>query len=94
LTEVLNIKPGTLNLIEEKVGNSFEFIGKRKHFRNRITLAQTVRSTIKWNFSTDRGLIPKIYKELEKLDQKKKFAQFKLGHRAKQRILSKVNSNG
>ena len=68
----LNIKPGTLNLIEEKVGNSFEFISTRKHFLNRIALAQTVRSTIKWNFSTDRGLKPKIHKELKKLNQKKK----------------------
>ena len=89
-----------MNLIEEKVGNSFEFISTRKHFLNRIALAQTVRSTIKLNFSTDIGLKPKIHKELKKLDQKKKtktknkLAQFKLEHRAKQRILNKVNSNG
>jgi hypothetical protein len=42
----LNIKPDTLNLIEEKVGNSFESIGKVEIFLNRIPMAQALRSTI------------------------------------------------
>ena len=37
MTEVLNIKPDTLNLIEEKVGNSFEFIGKRNQLEESIS---------------------------------------------------------
>jgi hypothetical protein len=31
----LNIKPDTLNLIEEKVKNGIEYIGKRENFLNR-----------------------------------------------------------
>jgi hypothetical protein len=46
----LNIKPDTLNLIEENVGNSFEWIGTGDNFLKRtlITLG-TNKSTIhKW----------------------------------------------
>jgi len=42
----LNIKPGTLNLIKEKVGNSFELTGIGKDFVIRIPLAQALRSTV------------------------------------------------
>ena len=42
----LHHKTDTLNLIEEKVGNSLEFIGIGKDFLNRTPLAQTLRSTI------------------------------------------------
>jgi hypothetical protein len=42
----LNIKLDTLNLIEEKVGNSFECIGTRDNFLNRTSMAQALRSTI------------------------------------------------
>jgi hypothetical protein len=38
----LNIKPDTLNLIEEKMGKSLELIGPKKFFLNRTTLAQAV----------------------------------------------------
>ena len=41
----LNIKPATLNLIEEKVGSTLERIGTGDHFLN-ITAAQTLKETI------------------------------------------------
>jgi hypothetical protein len=98
----LNIKPYTLNLIEEKVGNSLEHVGTGDNFLKRTPMAQALRSTIdkwdlmklksfckakdtvngsKWqptdwekiflNAISDRELIPKIYKEFEKLDTNK-----------------------
>ena len=42
----LNIKPDTLSLIEEKVGNRSEGSGIGDNFLNRTPMAQTVRSTI------------------------------------------------
>ena len=46
----LNIKPDTLNLIEEKVGKNLEFIGTGGNFLNRTPMAQALRSRIdKWN---------------------------------------------
>ena len=46
----LNIKPETLNLIKEKVGDSFECIGTQNNFLNRTSTAQTWRATInKWD---------------------------------------------
>jgi len=46
----LNINQ-TLNLMEEKVGNTLEFIGTRDNFLNRTAMAQALRSTIdKWDF--------------------------------------------
>ena len=46
-----NIKPDTLNLIEEKVGKSLEFIGTGRNFLNRTPMAQALRSRIdKWDF--------------------------------------------
>ena len=48
--EDLNIKPTTLNLIEEKVGSTLEHIGTGDHFLNITPAAQTLRETInKWN---------------------------------------------
>ena len=45
-----NIKPETLNLIEEKVGNSLELIGTGENFLNRTPMAQALRSVIdKWD---------------------------------------------
>ena len=45
-----NIKPDTLNLIEEKVGNSLKCIETGEIFLNRTSMAQTLRSTIdKWD---------------------------------------------
>ena len=37
-----NIKPDTLNLLEEKVGNSFEYIGTGNNFLSRTPIAQVV----------------------------------------------------
>jgi hypothetical protein len=46
----LNIKPGTLNLIGEKVGKSLEQIGTGGNCLNRTTVAHALRSTIdKWD---------------------------------------------
>jgi hypothetical protein len=42
----LNIKPGTLNLIEEKVGKKFELIGSGRNFLNRTLMARALRSRI------------------------------------------------
>jgi hypothetical protein len=41
----LNIKPDTLNLIEEKVGKS-QLIGTGGNFLNRTPVAHSLRSTI------------------------------------------------
>ena len=47
----LNIKPTTLNLIEEKAGSTLECIGTGNHFLNITPVAQTLRETInKWDF--------------------------------------------
>jgi hypothetical protein len=49
-TKDLNIKPDMLNLIEEKVGKSVEFIGTGKNFLNRTPMAYALRSRIdKWD---------------------------------------------
>ena len=46
----LNIKPDTLNLIEEKVGKSLELIGTGGVFLDRTPMAQALRSRIdKWD---------------------------------------------
>ena len=46
----LNIKPDTLNLIDEKVGKSFELIGTGANFLNRTPMAHVLRSRIdKWD---------------------------------------------
>jgi hypothetical protein len=42
----LNIKPYTLNVIEEKVGKSLELIGTGGNFLNRTPVAHALRSTI------------------------------------------------
>ena len=41
-----NIKLATLNLIEEKVGNTLERIGTGDHFLNITPAAQTLRETL------------------------------------------------
>jgi hypothetical protein len=45
-----NIKPDTLNLIEEKVEKSFELFGTGGNFLNRTSIAHTLRSrSAKWD---------------------------------------------
>ena len=52
----LNIKPDTLNVIEDKIGNSLEYL---------------VLGKISWIQNTNGlGSMIKIYKELKKLDSK------------------------
>ena len=46
----LNIESDTLNLVEEKVGKSLEFIGTGGNFLNRTPVVHALRSTIdKWD---------------------------------------------
>ena len=46
----LNIKPVTLNLIDEKVGSTLEHIGTDNHFLDITPAAQALRETInKWD---------------------------------------------
>jgi hypothetical protein len=46
----LNIKPDTLNLIEEKVGKSLELIGTGGSFLNRTPVVRALKSRIhKWD---------------------------------------------
>ena len=46
----LNINPATLNLLEDKVGNTLELIGTGDRFLNTTPVAQTLKSTIdKWD---------------------------------------------
>lgn len=47
MDQILNIKPNTLSVIEEKVGNRIEVVDTHDDFLNRTTIAQTLRSTIK-----------------------------------------------
>ena len=42
----MSIKPDTLNLIEEKVGNTLEYNGTGKNFLNRISMGLGLRSAI------------------------------------------------
>jgi hypothetical protein len=42
----LNIKPDSLNLIKEKMRNSFECTGMTENFLNRTPMVQALRSTI------------------------------------------------
>jgi hypothetical protein len=46
----LHLKPDTLNLIEEKVGESLKYMGTYENFLNRIPMAYVLRSKMdKWN---------------------------------------------
>ena len=42
----LNIKPATLNLIEEKIGSTLDHIATGDHFLNITLVAQTLTATI------------------------------------------------
>ena len=41
-----NVKPDTLNLIEQKVGNCLEFIGTEDNILKKAPMAQALRSRI------------------------------------------------
>ena len=52
----LNRKSATLNVIEEKVGSTLEYIGTREHFLNITPVAQTLRETLnKWDLLKLKG---------------------------------------
>jgi hypothetical protein len=66
----LNIKPDTLNLIEEKVGKSLELIGTGRYFLNRIPMVHILRSRIdKWDliklksFCKAKGIVNKTNRQ-------------------------------
>jgi hypothetical protein len=53
----INIKPDTLNLIEEKVGKNLELIGTERNFLNRTPMDDALRSRIdKWDFMKMKSL--------------------------------------
>jgi hypothetical protein len=54
----LNIRPQTLKLIQERVGNTLELVGICKNFLNGTSAAQQLRdSTDKWDFSKTKKLL-------------------------------------
>jgi hypothetical protein len=98
----LNIRPQTLKLIQERVGNTLELVGIGKNFFNKTLAPQQLRDSIdKWDliklksfcsskemvsklkrtptewqkifasYSSDKGLITRIYRELKKLNSPK-----------------------
>ena len=93
--KILNIKPDTLSLIEEKVRNilehrtpvcqrstidKWELIKlKGKYIVNRTKWHYTDWEKIFTNHMSDRGLISKIYKILKKLDSNKSNNSIKNG---------------
>ena len=79
----LNIKPETLNLIKEKVGDSFECIGTQNNFLNRTSTAQTWRATInKWDlmklksFCTAKDIV--VQKKWQPTEWEKMFTNYTL----------------
>jgi hypothetical protein len=98
----LNIRPETLELLQEGAGNTLELIGIGKDFLNRTPTAQQLKEKMnKWDFiklkifcttkemvsklkrpptdwekifasyTSDKGLITRIYRELKKLNSPK-----------------------
>lgn len=64
----LNIKPVTVNIIEENVGDNLELIAIEIDFLNRTPLTQSLRSPInKWNLQVDHSEIEAslVYNEFE-----------------------------
>ena len=53
----LSIRPDTLNLIGERVGNSHDFVGIGKDFLNKKFITQTLRiTTYKWDLMKPKKL--------------------------------------
>ena len=58
----LHIKPGTLKLLEEKVGKALEHIGTGENFLNRTPMAHALRSNInKWDLMRFQGFCKAKY---------------------------------
>jgi hypothetical protein len=62
-----NIRPETLKLIQERVGNTLEFVGIGKNFLNGTPAAQQLRDSIdKWNliklksFCSSKEMVSKL----------------------------------
>ena len=72
----VNIKLCILNLIEEKVRNSLEYIGTGNNFLNRKPIAQALRSRIN---KRDLIKLKTIYKA--KNTDKNKMAEYRMGDR-------------
>ena len=60
--KVLHIKPDTLNLIEEKVGESLEYLGPGEKFLNRTPMAYALRSRIDIAVSCEVMPVPGKYR--------------------------------
>jgi hypothetical protein len=72
-----NIKPETLNLIEEKVGRSLELIGKGRNFLNRTPMTHALRSTIdEWDLMKlesickEKGIVDKTNQQTTDWEKK------------------------
>ena len=64
----LNIKPTTLDLIEEKLGSTLEHISTGNHFLNIITVTQTLIVTInKWNLLKLKSFCKAIQGQQDKI---------------------------
>jgi hypothetical protein len=88
----LNIKPDTLNLIEEKVGKSLELIGTGENFLNTTPMVQTLRSRIdKWDlmklesFCKAKNIVNKTNQQPTH-EEKKNFTN----PTSKRRLISKI----
>ena len=75
----LKINPATLNLLEEKVGNTLELIGTGDRFLNITPVAQTLRSAInKWDLLKLRSFCKAkvtVYMTKGSLQNGKRFSQ-------------------
>ena len=72
---------------------------KVRSIKAKDTVSKTKRQPIEWekiftNPTSDKGLISKIYKELNKLDNKILNNPIKMGYKIKQKILDRGISNG
>jgi hypothetical protein len=72
----LNIRPQTLKLIQERVGNTLELVGIGKNFLNETPAAQQLRDSIdKWNliklksFCSSKEMVSKLKRTGENICQ-------------------------
>jgi hypothetical protein len=87
----LNIRPQTLKLVQERVGNTLEVIGMGKDF-NRIPAAQQLRESIdKWDiiklksFCTTKEMVSKLKRT--PTDWEKIFSSYK----SDKRLIARIN---